>query len=82
MSLLLCRLVAVWQSVVLKEATLLIGRIFLLHSNGRGGIVIYCHLLSQGIITTGTVMEKGTMSYEVLPLDSEWTCQMCSTHRP
>jgi hypothetical protein len=61
----------------------------LLQVNGRGGgeFVIYRHLLSQDITPTETVMEKGTISCNVIPLESNWThkhliksrCQMCST---
>jgi hypothetical protein len=82
MSLLQCRLVAVWQNVAFLRGHTSNRKDFLLHSNGRGGIVIYCHFLSQGIITTGIVMEKWTISYELLPLDSDWTCRTCSTHWP
>jgi hypothetical protein len=65
---------------------------FLFHLNGgRGGFVIYCHLLSKDITHTKVVtMQKGSISYKGTPLDSNQShrhlsnsyCHMCSTHWP
>ena len=40
-------------------------------NGGRGGFVIYCHLLSKDITHTKVVtMQKGSISYKGTPLDS------------
>jgi hypothetical protein len=38
-----------------------------------GEFVTYCQLLSKDITRTETAMEKGTTSFDVIALDSNWT---------
>ena len=65
----ICRLLAVAEIPALKKG-------FSAEPQHRV-FLIYCHLLSQYVTPTETVMEEGTISSEVIPLDTP-NCKLLS----